>query len=193
MRIPLFPLQTVLFPGCPLDLQIFEPRYLDMISRCMRQEQSFGVVCLLEGREVGAAATRLATVGCEAVIRDFEHLPNKLLGLRVEGGRRFALGETEVQADQLILGQVNWLEEDAAAAIHDEHDDLVVLLQALVHHPAIADLPFLSAQNQAQLGYQLAYLLPLSRDEKLHLLELDDAVRRLELIEDMVAAMQEDL
>lgn len=192
MRIPLFPLHTVLFPGCPLDLQIFEPRYLDMISHCMRQEQSFGVVCLMEGEEVGDAPTRLAAVGCEALIRDFEQLPNGLLGLRVEGGRRFILGDIDMQADHLLLGEVSWQRESLAGEIHEEHDDLLALLAALVRHPAVHAPTFSEpVYDQAQLGYQLAYLLPLSRDNKLRLLAMDDAARRLEVIEEMVADMQD--
>ena len=68
MSLPLFPLNTVLFPGCILDLQIFEARYLDMIGRCMKQGGGFGVVCILEGSEVGIAPQGFAMVGCEARI-----------------------------------------------------------------------------------------------------------------------------
>lgn len=89
MKLPLFPLNAVLFPGCRLDLQIFEARYLDMISRCMKQGTGFGVVTIGEGREVGEAPSRLAMVGCEASVRDWQQRPNGLLGIRVEGGRRF--------------------------------------------------------------------------------------------------------
>ena len=67
--LPLFPLNTVLFPGCTLDLQLFEPRYLDMLTRCLKQGSGFGVVGLLAGQEVGAAATHCAELGCEALIR----------------------------------------------------------------------------------------------------------------------------
>ena len=59
MSLPLFPLNTVLFPGCILDLQIFEARYLDMIGRCMKQGGGFGVVCILDGEEVGIAPAGL--------------------------------------------------------------------------------------------------------------------------------------
>lgn len=51
MSLPLFPLNTVLFPGCILDLQIFEARYLDMIGRCMKKGEGFGVVCILDGED----------------------------------------------------------------------------------------------------------------------------------------------
>lgn len=90
MTLPLFPLNTVLFPGCMLDLQIFEARYLDMISRCMKQGEGFGVVCIIEGAEVGEAAGQFSAIGCEAIVRDFEQRPNGLLGIRVEGGGVFA-------------------------------------------------------------------------------------------------------
>ena len=72
MSLALFPLNTVLFPGCTLDLQLFEARYLDMISRCMKKGESFGVVCILDGSEVGMAPDGYALIGCEALIRDFK-------------------------------------------------------------------------------------------------------------------------
>ena len=55
-RIPLFPLHTVLFPGGPLQLRIFEPRYVDMVGRCMREDTGFGVALIVEGSEAGGAA-----------------------------------------------------------------------------------------------------------------------------------------
>src|SRR5690606_2873588 len=108
MNLPLFPLSTVLFPGCMLDLQIFEARYLDMISRCMKQGEGFGVVCIVEGAEVGEAASRFAALGCEALVRDFQQRPNGLLGIRVEGGRRFVVRRAQVLPDQLTLAEVEW-------------------------------------------------------------------------------------
>ena len=63
MTLPLFPLKTVLFPGCVLDLQIFEARYLDMIARCMKQGTGIGVVCILAGSEVGDAPDDIAPIG----------------------------------------------------------------------------------------------------------------------------------
>ena len=106
MTLPLFPLNTVLFPGCMLDLQIFEARYLDMVSRCMKQGQGFGVVCIIDGAEVGEAAGQFSAIGCEALIRDFEQRPNGLLGIRVEGGRRFRVQHAQVLPDQLTLAEV---------------------------------------------------------------------------------------
>ncbi|MDA7088121.1 LON peptidase substrate-binding domain-containing protein [Pseudomonas sp. SA3-5] len=180
MKLPLFPLNTVLFPGCLLDLQIFEARYLDMISRCMKQGEGFGVVCIVEGREVGEAAGHFSAIGCEARICDFQQRPNGLLGIRVEGGRRFKVGHAQVLPDQLTIAEVEWLEEAADQPLGAEHADLVALLEALAEHPLVAALGMTdSVSGQAALANQLAYLLPLALEQKLQLLELDTPQARL--------------
>lgn len=194
MSYPLFPLNTVLFPGCILDLQIFEARYLDMVSACMRRGEGFGVVALLEGREVGEAARRFSTLGCEALIRDFQQRPNGLLGIRVEGGRRLRVGEVGVQADQLTLAEVNWLDEAEDASLLAEHADLAALLSALAEHPLVAGLGMGGVvAGQQALANQLAYLLPFSIEQKLQLLQLDAPLQRLELIQHLLDRMQGEM
>lgn len=191
MTLPLFPLNTVLFPGCVLDLQIFEARYLDMISRCMKQGEGFGVVCILEGTEVGAAAGLFAAIGCEALIRDFQQLPNGLLGIRVEGGRRFRVQRAQVLPDQLTLAEVEWLEEVAEQPLRDEHADLAALLGALSAHPMVAALGMPSEPaGQEALANQLAYLLPLDSEQKLQLLDTPGAELRLELLQQLLELLQ---
>ncbi len=194
MSYPLFPLNTVLFPGCILDLQIFEARYLDMVSACMRRSEGFGVVALLEGREVGEAARRFSTLGCEALIRDFQQRPNGLLGIRVEGGRRLRVGEVSVQADQLTLAEVSWLDEAEDAPLLAEHADLAALLSALAEHPLVAGLSMGGVvAGQQALANQLAYLLPFSIEQKLQLLQLDAPLQRLELIQHLLDRMQGEM
>jgi hypothetical protein len=194
MSYPLFPLNTVLFPGCILDLQIFEARYLDMVSACMRRGEGFGVVALLEGREVGEAARRFSTLGCEALIRDFQQRPNGLLGIRVEGGRRLRVGEVGVQADQLTLAEVNWLDEAEDAPLLAEHADLAALLSALAEHPLVAGLGMGGVvAGQQALANQLAYLLPFAIEQKLQLLQLDAPLQRLELIQHLLDRMQGEM
>lgn len=194
MSYPLLPLNTVLFPGCILDLQIFEARYLDMVSACMRRGEGFGVVALLEGREVGEAARRFSTLGCEALIRDFQQRPNGLLGIRVEGGRRMRVGEVGVQADQLTLAEVGWLDEVEDAPLLAEHADLAALLSALAEHPLVAGLSMGGVvAGQQALANQLAYLLPFSIEQKLQLLQLDAPLQRLELIQYLLDRMQGEM
>jgi uncharacterized protein len=194
MMLPLFPLNAVLFPDCMLDLQLFEARYLDMIGRCMKQGGGFGVVCILDGEEVGQAPDGYALVGCEALVRDFQQQDNGLLGIRVEGGRRFRVVSTEVQRDQLIVAQVEWLDELQEYPLEEEHADLVALLAALAEHPMVAALNMgVTASGQQSLANQLAYLLPFTEEDKIELLELSDAQQRLDAIQDLLDEMQGDL
>lgn len=194
MSFPLFPLNTVLFPGCMLDLQIFEPRYLDMISGCMKRGEGFGVVGILEGEEVGEAASRFAALGCEALIRDFQQRPNGLLGIRVEGGRRFHVDKVVVQPDQLALAEVSWIDEPQDAPLLAEHADLAALLAALAEHPLVAGLGMGGlVSGQQALANQLAYLLPLSIEQKLQALMLDEPLQRLGHLQALLDQLQGEM
>ena len=191
MTLPLFPLKTVLFPGCVLDLQIFEARYLDMIARCMKQGTCFGVVCILDGREVGNAPQDIAGIGCEALIRDFQRQDNGLLGIRVEGGRRFEVLSTELQRDQLLVAQVEWLSEIPEQPLQDEDQDLLALLKALAEHPMVAALSMnTEVAGQQSLANQLAYLLPFAEADKIELLQVDDPQQRLDGIQVLLDEIQ---
>ena len=191
MTLPLFPLKTVLFPGCVLDLQIFEARYLDMISRCMKQGTGFGVECILEGSEVGDAPEDIALIGCEALIRDFQQQENGLLGIRVEGGRRFEILSMDLQRDQLLQADVEWLDEIPEQPLADEDQDLLALLKALAEHPMVAALNMNpDVVGQQSLANQLAYLLPFAEEDKLELLQVDDPQQRLDGIQVLLDEMQ---
>ena len=194
MSLPLFPLNTVLFPGCNLDLQIFEARYLDMIGRCMKQGGGFGVVCILDGSEVGLAPQGFALVGCEALITDFQQQDNGLLGIRVQGGRRLHVLRTEVQRDQLILADVEWLDDEPEQPLQEEDADLVALLKALAEHPMVEALNMgTDAPGQQSLANQLAYLLPFAEEDKIDLLQLDDPQQRLDAIQALLDELQGEL
>ena len=193
MTLPLFPLNTVLFPGCVLDLQLFEARYLDMIARCMKQGTGFGVVCILEGGEVGEAPQDIARIGCEALIRDFQQQDNGLLGIRVEGGRRFEVLSTELQGNQLLLAEVDWLDELPEQPLEHEDQDLLALLKALAEHPMVAALNMSTeVPGQQALANQLAYLLPFAEQDKLELLQVDDPQQRLDGIQVLLDEMQSE-
>ncbi|WP_181298007.1 LON peptidase substrate-binding domain-containing protein [Pseudomonas sp. Q2-TVG4-2] len=193
MKLPLFPLDTVLFPGCTLDLQIFEARYLDMVSSCMKAGHGFGVVRIVEGSEVGLAASEYAPVGCEALIRDWQQRPNGLLGIRVEGGRRFDVLSAEVQRDQLTVAEVNWRDEGDDRPLGDDYADLAILLEALGQHPMVETLGMGGgAQGQRSLAHQLAYLLPFQPEQKVELLQLDDPQQQLQRIQRWLEQLQGD-
>jgi len=194
MKLPLFPLSTVLFPGCVLDLQVFEARYLDMIARCMKQGSGFGVVCILEGSETGDIEPDIAGIGCEARVSDFQKQENGLLGIRVEGGRRFEVLNSELQRDNLLVADVQWLDEIPEQPLQEEDQDLLALLKALAEHPMVAALNMnTEVTGQQSLANQLAYLLPFAEEDKVDLLQVDDPQQRLDGIQALLEEMQGEM
>lgn len=195
--LPLFPLNTVLFPGCMLDLQLFEPRYLDMLKRCLKADESFGVVSIFEGQEVGVAASDFSSMGCEALIRDWHTLPNGLLGIRVEGGRRFQIKHSSVRSDQLCQAEVDWL--PACSGFESEVQkagdwaELESLAEALGRHPQVAALGMPPLEgSRVVLVDRLAYLLPLTTAQKLQLLQEEDNQERLKSLLGWVRQLRAD-
>ena len=177
--IPLFPLNTLLFPSAPLSLQIFEARYLDMISRCMKQGEGFGVVAIREGREVGEIP-QFFPVGVYVQIEDWHPQDNGLLGIVVRGERKFKVQQTFSQPDMSLSAKVDFLPQEPAKEIGLHHDGLVALVEQLREHPAAQALNLPELLDARHLGWQLTQLLPLSRPDKVALLEMSDPLLRLD-------------
>lgn len=190
MKLPLFPLNTVLFPGGPLPLRIFEPRYVDMVGRCMREQLPFGVVSILAGAEVGELR-EVAPVGTTASIVDFATLPDGLLGITCRGERRFRLLTHSRESDGLNVGEVEYFPDSDSlpTAIPEEHQPLADMLRKVF--PELGDVYAGIRQDFADanwVGYRLSELLPLSTAERLALLELPDAVERLSRLAPLIRA-----
>ena len=116
-----------------------------------------------------------------------------MLGIRVEGGRRFRVLSANVQPDQLTVAEVQWLDEQPDQPLTKEHDDLAALLEALSMHPMVSALEMGGEVNgQQALACQLAYLLPFERDQKQVLLEMDDPTVRLARIQVLLEQLQGD-
>lgn len=181
-RIPLFPLRTVLFPGGPLPLRIFEPRYVSMVSRCMREGAGFGVLLVLEGGEVGEIGT-LASVGTSARVEDFSQLPDGLLGILCRGEHRFRLLERERQADGLHVGTVEWLPTPPPVPLPESCTPLAELLRrALPEFGARYAGTTPQYGDAAWVGCRLAEILPMQQEVRQQLLKIDDPLQRLDLV-----------
>ena len=184
-EIALFPLNTVLFPGGPLPLRIFEPRYLDMVRHCLREERGFGVVLIREGSEVGPA--EFEPVGTLARIVDFNTLPGGLLGLSNVGERRFRVRERRRQRDGLNVGAVEWLDAEPAHALPSEYGHLPGILDSLLRESAdLYGQVERRPDDATWVGYRLAELLPLTLPSRQFCLELEDPLRRLQLLSALV-------
>jgi Lon protease-like protein len=189
-EIPLFPLPTPLFPRARMRLQIFEPRYLQLVRDCMRSGEGFGIVWIEAGHEVlreGKIQHRLASIGCLAKIVDADQLPNGLLGITVEGQQRLRISDARTQSNGLVMGMVEALPDPSPAVVDAQWGDLLHCLRSLLSHPEIRELD-LHADTQSDawnLVYQLTQLLPLPAADKYALLlaeQASDARDKLELL-----------
>jgi Lon protease-like protein len=189
-ELPLFPLGTVLLPRGRLPLRIFETRYTDMVRRCMRESQPFGVVLISAGSEVGEIGATHA-IGTAARIVDFSTLDDGLLGIQCQGERRFQLRRGWRQPDGLNMGEVDWLPEWVAGEVPVEIEPLLALLKQnwaeLATHfdneaPRFHDSVWVCAR--------LAQVLPLPMPLRQQLLESDSAAAALGLLATVVKPEQ---
>ena len=187
-ELPLFPLSSVLFPCGPLRLRIFEPRYVDMVKRCMREGSCFGVVLLQGGGESGPI-DGIAAIGTTARIVDFNLLPDGLLGLTCRGERRFRVQRCWSQADGLNMGEAQWLEDAApkVVPVPPEHRHLADVLRRVL--PELGEVysgiePRFN--DAAWVGGRLVEILPIALGDKQVCLEMDDPIERLAVVSPLI-------
>ncbi|RZJ07795.1 MAG: peptidase S16 [Rubrivivax sp.] len=202
-EIPLFPLRSVLFPGGYLPLRIFEPRYLDMVQRCHAQGQAFGVVALTEGHEVrqregeGFKSEAFHDVGTLARIDHFEHDQPGLIQIRTRGTQRFRLASSRRLSHGLWVGQMALLPQDAFIPAPDDLRPAARQLQALLagwrESAGPEELPLQPPYHWEDAGWlanRWAELLPMPLDDRQRLMEMDNALLRLELVGDRLDAIR---
>lgn len=191
-RTAVFPLNTVLYPGGPLPLRIFEPRYVDMIGRCMRTRSPFVVSAIAEGNETGTASFH--SVGTLATIVDFQQLPDGLLGVLAKGEQRATIRETQIESEGLNTCSIELVERESELPVPTACAELVVLLRQLLEQIPVEFYPESEHrfEDASWVGYRLAELLPLSLSQKQYFLEMNDPLRRLEVMQPLLESMQTD-
>ena len=180
--LPIFPLNTVLFPGGLLPLRIFEVRYIDMARECLRDGKRFGVCLIREGAEVGAPAVPF-DVGCLARIIECDVEELGVLKVRIEGVERFRLLSTEVNKQGLILGETEPLMAEATVTDTQGLAECAEFLRKVI--PAIGPDRFgvpLRYEDASWVGFRLAEILPLRNDVRQKLLEITDAALRVGIL-----------
>jgi Lon protease-like protein len=186
--LPLFPLNTVLFPGGLLSLKIFEARYLDMVAACLRERTPFGVVALTRGHEVRQAGEtqHFEAVGCLADLIDCDSPGTGILHIRCRGSHRFRLARPQQASDGLWEAQAECLPDDPAMAPTPAQAETVAALQRAVSAlEAQGSLPFLPPMrwdDAAWVANRWCELLPIPLAARQSLMELADPTARLELV-----------
>ena len=190
MQVPLFPLNTVLFPGGTLPLRIFEPRYLTMVGDCMKRGAGFGVVLIREGSEAGEDVTFYAT-GTGATIADFDQLDDGMLGLTCRGGQMMRVQSHRRQPDRLVIGEVELLDAEPDEPVPDEYAAMSAFLRQVLTRDEAQDYRRWLDENWTSadwLGCRLCELLPLTLPSKQTLLETDPRQR----LDVLYAVMEEN-
>ena len=192
--LPLFPLQMVLFPDGLLGLRVFEARYLDLMSECMRTQQPFGVVSLKAGSEVGSAAGRqtlavqMESVGTLALLDEVDADEPGILRVRAHGGARFRITGTPTQRDNglWVANAVAMTPDTVRLPGPAVLQTVQALAEAIKKLQASDQLPFAPPYRLDESGWvanRWCELLPITLSAKQKLMELDDPVIRLSLVD----------
>lgn len=169
--IPLFPLELVLFPGAPLPLHIFEPRYKEMISECLLKDQPFGMV--------RAKENALSAIGCSAsILNVLKKYEDGRLDIAAEGARRFEI--TQVNQERSFLqAEVTYFEDEPSLPGKSAVDAVVQLHEQLF---AVLGQPVDIERDIELLSFHLANELPVDLDFKQTLLEMKSEAERIETL-----------
>ena len=188
--LSLFPLQTVLFPDAVLNLQVFEPRYLDLMAECMRTEQPFGVVCLRQGWEVerDTGSVELEDVGVMAHLKDVDAEQTGLLRIRTVGGLRFRIQGRPTQGENgLWRAMARPMARDPlrmpGPAVLQTVSALAEAIKKLREQDQLPFAPPYKLDDSGWVANRWCELLPIPLSAKQKLMELDDPVIRLSLVD----------
>ena len=183
---PLFPLRTVLFPGGLLPLKVFEVRYVEMTKACLKDERPFGVVLLTRGDEVAqkdGAPPQFATIGTLARITSWDMPQLGILHIATRGESRFRVESHAVDASGLAVGRIVPIAAEPQQALPESHAALANLLELIATRVGASNFPAERSYDDASwVGYRLAELLPLPLSVKQSMLEINDALVRLQVL-----------
>ena len=192
-ELSLFPLQAVLFPDGLLSLKVFEARYLDLVGSCLRESQPFGVVALRQGTEVRKGSDGgilFESIGTMAELIDVDSAQAGILQVRCRGTQRFEVTQSRQQADGLWLAETSTLPDDENVAPTEAMIDTVKgLANAIATLKAQGSVPFLQPYCFDSAGWvanRWCEILPISLAAKQKLMELPDAVVRLQLVDEFL-------
>jgi Lon protease-like protein len=171
-QLPLFPLDVVLFPGAPLPLHIFEPRYKEMIAECLEQKKVFGMVRAKENAvsEVGCTASILS------VLKEYE---DGRMDIATRGKQRFSI--LELNHDRAYLqAEVAWFDDDEPTPAPGKEVETAIELHEKLFHVLGQDAEI--EKEAPSVSFHLASELPVDLDFKQAILEMRSEAERIETL-----------
>ena len=187
---PIFPLRTILFPDSKLPLRIFEPRYIDMVSKCMKDSLEFGVVLSRESNDPKMFETY--NIGTMAKIIDWEQGNDGLLGITTIGTNKFKLLGMNKQEDGLNIGDVEIIQREGHFKPTENFSNLVSLLKAILDDINLYNDDEKKFESASWVSFRFAEILPLKLEDKQKCLEIDDPIIRLNYLEPLIRMIREN-
>ena len=186
-ELSLFPLSVALLPYGRMPLQVFEQRYLELVKTSMRSGDGFGIVRIERGAEVAPSGLpTLAALGSVATIVDWDQLDNGLLGITVQGGRRFRPFNLWREDNGLIRAEAELLPELGKVAMIEAWEPMRTVLQGLQAHPHVERIGLpIDFDDAWQVAFSLIQFLPIEEDLKVEMLgqeSVEAVMRELDLI-----------
>jgi len=184
--LPLFPLNTVIFPGGRLPLRIFEQRYMDMAKKAIADRTPFGICAIREGAEVGAPALPY-DVGTRVEVTDWEMPQTGILHVTTRALERFVIRSKQSDESGLLHGTVEDISPEPRCAVPDELRVVVDILRHIMEQVGSDAFPAPHQfDNAVWVGYRLAEVLTLKLSVKQNLLEMNDSVTRLRILHEFL-------
>lgn len=182
ITLPLFPLNTVVFPGGRLPLKIFEQRYLDMIKQAIADDTPFGLCAIKEGSETGAPAVP-HDIGTFVRVTDWDMPQTGILHIDTCAQERFVIRSVHAEPSGLLIGTVESVSVEPPTPVPTELELAVEILRHIINEYGDAHFPSpLELDNATWVGFRLSEVLPLTLSIKQHLLEMNDSVTRLRIL-----------
>lgn len=175
IHLPLFPLNTVLFPNTPLPLHIFEERYRILVAKCIESEQPFGVVY--------HKGEKLEQIGCSARIeRVLKRYEDGRLDIVTIGSQRFSIESVDT-SEPYLQGLIRYLDESDEPSAGDPDELVTAAIDALLRYAYYAEIEVerdaLGELSMSDLSFLIAGIDDVGLETKQRLLEIDGSALRL--------------
>jgi len=191
-RLPLFPLPVVLFPGGPMPLHIFEPRYRQMVAHCVEGDRTFGMLYHDPDRDGPFTPDEPGRVGCTAEILNYQPLPDGRSLVLVRGGERFQVEdgiESPHQYWECVAAP--FADEDPAPGLRERRRSSVLLFYDVLEQVVRQPRPYPDIDVELETSFQLAQAIRVDPEWQQRLLESRSEAARLEQLDDLLRAILE--
>lgn len=192
-KIPLFPLKIVLFPGGVIPLRVFEKRYVDMVRKCLRDNEPFGIVALVKTNEDNPLP--FANIGVLVKIIDTDVSQPGLFNIKCLAEEKIAIESAKQDEDGLWIGNVMVLDPENEIPLPDD------LIATRIYFERLLDSLKKESKDESLLPFEKPYqidscnwlanrwceILDMPLDQKQRMLELDSPLLRLDLINDILS------